>query len=242
VSGKQKYSCGNRKDGVLWGRDAAQANFPPCTKGVGDEIFDEFKRVYDHFRDAYEITLSVFAKAVDRRSREDDGHTRRLTSLVTMLGREMGLDDPAVSEIRYGALLHDIGTLFIPEMILLKAGGLTDEEWDVIRTHPTQSYELLSNVPSLRSILDIPYCHHEKWDGTGYPQGIAGEEIPLSARIFAVADVYDALLSARPYRAPWSEEMVRSHIQGLSGVHFDPDVVRHFFALLGKGGSAVSYR
>ncbi|MBI5074616.1 MAG: HD-GYP domain-containing protein [Nitrospirae bacterium] len=197
------------------------------------EIYDELKKVYDHFTDSYEITLSVFAKAVDRRSREDDGHTRRLTSLVTMLGREMGLDDPAVSEIRCGALLHDIGTLLIPETILLKTGGLTDEEWDIIRMHPTQSHELL--MPSLRSVVDIPYCHHEKWDGTGYPQRLSGENIPLSARIFAVVDVYDALLSARPYREPWPEEMVRSHIRDLAGIHFDPDVVRQFLVLLGEG-------
>lgn len=199
------------------------------------EIYEELQRVYDHFRDSYEIALSVFAKAVDRRSGEDDGHTRRLTSLVTMLGREMGLAGPVVSEIRCGALLHDIGTLFIPETILLKKGGLTDEEWAVIRTHPTHAYELLSSVPSLGSILDIPYCHHERWDGTGYPQGLVGEEIPLSARIFAVVDVYDALLSARSYREPWPEAMVRSHIRGLSGVLFDPDVVRQFLALPGEG-------
>ncbi|MDP2158043.1 MAG: HD-GYP domain-containing protein [Nitrospirota bacterium] len=199
------------------------------------EIYDELKKVYDHFTDSYEITLSVFAKAVDRRSGEEEGHTRRLTSLVTMLSREMGIDDIEVSEIRCGALLHDIGTLLIPESILLKAGGLTDEEWDVIRMHPIHSHELLSNVPSLKSILDIPYCHHEKWDGTGYPQRLSGDEIPLSARIFAVVDVYDALLSKRPYREPWPEAMVRSHIRDLSGVHFDPEVVRHFLTLLGEG-------
>lgn len=199
------------------------------------EIFNELKKVYDHFRDSYEITLSVFAKAVDRRSREDEGHTRCLTSLVTMLGREMGLDDPEVSEMRCGALLHDIGTLLIPETILLKTSSLTDEEWDIIRTHPTHSHELLSNVPSLQSIIDIPYCHHERWDGTGYPQGLAGKDIPLSARIFAVVDVYDALISARPYREPWPELMARSHIRDLSGIHFDPDVVRQFLALRGDG-------
>ncbi|TAN37540.1 MAG: HD-GYP domain-containing protein [Nitrospirae bacterium] len=198
------------------------------------EIYEELKRVYDHFRDSYEITLSVFAKAVDKRSREDAGHTRRLTSLVTMLGREMGLTDPVVSEIRCGALLHDIGTLLIPESILLKTGSLTDGEWDVIRTHPTHSHELLSSVPALRSILDIPYCHHERWDGTGYPQRLSGEAIPLSARIFAVVDVYDALLSARCYRDPWPEDMARNHIRDLSGIHFDPDVVRQFLVLTGK--------
>lgn len=199
------------------------------------EIYDELKRVYDHFTDSYEITLSVFAKAVDRRSKEDEGHTRRLTSLVTMLGREMGIADSDMSEMRCGALLHDIGTLLIPEAILLKTGGLTDEEWDVIRTHPTHSHELLSNAPSLRSVLDIPHCHHEKWDGTGYPQKLAGEEIPLSARIFAVVDVYDALLSERPFREPWPEATARSHIRNLSGVHFDPEVVRQFLKLLGEG-------
>lgn len=199
------------------------------------EIYEDLKRVYDHFRDSYEITLSVFAKAVDRRSMEDTGHTRRLTSLVTMLSREMGLKEPEVSEIRCGALLHDIGTLLIPETILLKAGGLTDEEWDIIRTHPTHAYELLSNVPSLSTVMNIPYCHHEKWDGSGYPQRLVGDNIPLSARIFAVVDVYDALLSVRSYRNPWPEDMIRSHIRGLSGIHFDPEVVRQFLLLLGEG-------
>lgn len=198
------------------------------------EIYEDLKRVYDHFRDSYEITLSVFSKAVDRRSREEEGHTRRLTSLVTMLGRELGLAEPDVWELRCGALLHDIGTLFIPETILFKTAGLTDGEWDIIRTHPAQSLELLSSVSFMPSIIEIPYCHHERWDGTGYPQGLAGERIPLFARIFAVVDVYDALLSARPYREPWPEAMARGHIQDLSGVHFDPEVVRQFLALPGN--------
>jgi HD-GYP domain-containing protein (c-di-GMP phosphodiesterase class II) len=134
-------------------------------------------------------------------------------------------------QVRRGALLHDIGKMGIPDAILLKPGPLTDDEWEIMRLHPVYAYELLSPIPFLASALDIPYCHHEKWDGTGYPQGLKGEQIPVAARIFAVVDVWDALRSDRPYRAAWPEERVIEHIRTLSGSHFDPRAVDAFLRL-----------
>jgi HD-GYP domain-containing protein (c-di-GMP phosphodiesterase class II) len=134
-------------------------------------------------------------------------------------------------QIRRGALLHDIGKMGIPDSILLKPGPLSDDEWAIMRKHPVYAYELLSPIPYLREALDIPYCHHEKWDGTGYPRGLKAEEIPRSARIFAVVDVYDALTSDRPYRAAWPNAKATEHIQAQVGRHFDPKVVEAFFRL-----------
>ncbi|HET6261096.1 MAG TPA: HD domain-containing phosphohydrolase, partial [Chloroflexia bacterium] len=138
--------------------------------------------------------------------------------------------EAGVLQIQRGALLHDIGKMGIPDSILLKPGPLTDEEWEIMRRHPVYAYELLSPISFLRPALDIPYCHHEKWDGTGYPRGLMGEQIPLAARIFAVVDVHDALSSDRPYRAAWPPEKVREHIRMGAGTHFDPDVVDAFLA------------
>ncbi|MBI4316523.1 MAG: HD-GYP domain-containing protein, partial [Chloroflexi bacterium] len=132
---------------------------------------------------------------------------------------------------RRGALLHDIGKMGVPDSILLKPGPLTDEEWVIMRLHPQLAYDMLSPINYLRSALDIPYCHHEKWDGTGYPRGLKGEQIPLAARPFAVVDVWDALRSDRPYRAAWPEEKVIEHIKAGSGSHFDPQVVEAFLGL-----------
>ncbi len=133
--------------------------------------------------------------------------------------------------MRRGALLHDIGKMGIPDSILLKPGKLTDEEWEIMRRHPTYAYKLLSPIAFLRPSLDIPYCHHEKWDGSGYPRKLAGNEIPLSARIFAVVDVWDALRSNRTYRLGWPEDKVIDYIREQAGSHFDPDVVEAFLAL-----------
>jgi HD-GYP domain-containing protein (c-di-GMP phosphodiesterase class II) len=133
--------------------------------------------------------------------------------------------------VRRGALLHDIGKMGIPDSILLKPGPLTDEEWKIMKRHPVYSYELLNPIPYLKPALDIPYCHHEKWDGSGYPRGLRGERIPLPARIFAAVDVWDALRSDRPYRPAWSGEKSREHIRTLSGSHFDPDVLEVFFRM-----------
>ena len=143
----------------------------------------------------------------------------------------MGLDELALVHLRRGSILHDIGKMGIPDAILLKPGPLTDQEWMTMKLHPVYAYELLSPIAFLHPALDIPYCHHEKWDGSGYPRGLEGEEIPLAARIFAVADVYDALRSDRPYRAAWSEERTLEYIRSQAGTHFDPTVVDEFLRM-----------
>ena len=143
----------------------------------------------------------------------------------------MGMGDAEQVQIRRGALLHDIGKLGVPDAILLKPGKLTDEEWVIMRQHPTHAFEMLSSVEYLKPALNIPYCHHEKWDGTGYPRGLKGEQIPFVARIFAVVDVWDALRSDRPYRESWSKEKVLDYIRSESGKHFDPQVVEAFMLL-----------
>ena len=146
----------------------------------------------------------------------------------------MGISDEDQIHIRRGALLHDIGKLGVPDAILLKPGKLTDEEWVIMRQHPTHAYEMLSSVEYLKPALDIPYCHHEKWDGSGYPRGLLGEQIPLTARIFAIVDVWDALRSDRPYRAGWTIQKTREYIREESGKHFEPRVVEAFLKLLGE--------
>ena len=151
--------------------------------------------------------------------------------MTLRLARTIGLSEAELVQVRRGALLHDIGKMGVPDAILLKPGPLTDEEWIVMRLHPLFAYRWLSPITFLHQSLDIPYCHHEKWDGTGYPRGLQGEQIPLSARIFAVVDMWDALRSARPYRASWPEEKVREYIRSQSGTHFDPRVVDAFLNL-----------
>ena len=134
--------------------------------------------------------------------------------------------------VRRGALLHDMGKLGIPDAILQKPDKLTDEEWKIMRMHPQFAYDMLSRVEYLKAALDIPYCHHEKWDGSGYPRGLKGEEIPVAARIFAVVDVWDALTSDRPYRPAWSKEDTLAYIREQSDKHFDPQVVELFFRVI----------
>jgi len=182
---------------------------------------------------AYDATIEGWARALDLRDRETEGHCRRVTDMTVRLAREMGVDEEELVHIRAGALLHDIGKMGVPDSILLKAGPLTDEEWEVVRKHPVLAYELLAPIAFLRPAISIPYLHHEKWDGTGYPLGLAGEQIPLAARIFAVADVWDALSSDRPYRERWPEERVHEHIRSLAGIHFDPAVVEAYLRVVG---------
>ena len=140
----------------------------------------------------------------------------------------MGFEQSALENIRRGALLHDIGKMGIPDAVLLKPGALNPPEWEIMRRHPEYAYNLLEPIEYLRPVIDIPYCHHEKWDGSGYPRGLKGVEIPLAARIFAIVDVWDALRSDRPYRTAWSKEQIREYIFEQSGKHFDPQVVKVF--------------
>jgi len=180
----------------------------------------------------YDRTLEGWARALDMRDKETEGHSVRVAEMTLQLARVLAVGDVELEQIRRGALLHDMGKIAIPDSILLKTGPLTVEEWDVMRTHPTRAYELFAPIPYLQVALEIPYCHHEKWDGSGYPRGLKGEGIPLAARIFAVVDVYDALMSDRPYRKAWSEMQVLEHILAESGTHFDPQVVKAFIVIM----------
>ncbi len=195
------------------------------------ELFRGLQQTNAELALAYDATLEGWVHALDLRDKETEGHTRRVTDMTVRLARHMGQDEAALTEIRRGALLHDIGKIGVPDYILLKPGPLTDDEWVVMRKHPIYAHEMLSGIRYLSRALDIPYCHHEKWDGTGYPRGLKGEQIPLAARIFAVVDVWDALSSDRPYRKAWSRERVRDYIRSLSGTHSDPQVVVAFLEL-----------
>lgn len=196
-------------------------------------MFESLQQTTDELELAYDATIEGWSHALDLRDKETEGHTQRVTGMTVELARSFGLSEADLVNVRWGALLHDIGKMGVPDGILLKPGALTDEEWVVMKRHPTLAYELLSPIRYLHGALDIPYCHHEWWDGSGYPHGLKGEEIPLAARIFAVVDVWDALVSDRPYRKAWSMEKARDHIQTGSGTHFDPQVVIKF--LTGHG-------
>ena len=181
---------------------------------------------------AYESTLEGWSRALEVRDQETKGHSHRVADMTLRLVMAMRVPEQDLVHIHRGALLHDIGKLGIPDSILLKAGPLNEEEKDVIRKHPTIAFEMLAPIEYLRPALDIPYCHHEKWDGMGYPRGLKGEEIPLPAQIFAVVDVWDALTSDRPYRKAWSEAETLAYIQEQAGKHFDPQVVDAFLSLI----------
>jgi len=203
-------------------------------QSVGRDI-TERKRAEESLVEAYERTLEGWAKALELRDKETEGHSRRVTETTLGVARAMNVDEEDLIHIRHGALLHDIGKMAIPDEILRKPGTLTEPERQVVMQHPQAAYELLVRIPHLKKALDIPYCHHEKWDGTGYPRGLKGDEIPLAARIFAVVDVWDALSYDRPYRKAWSKEKVSEYISAASGKHFDPKVVTMFLQLLEQG-------
>ena len=199
-----------------------------------DSIAGEVKRKHaeEKLAEAYDTTLEGWAKALELRDKETEGHSRRVMDTTLIMARAMGFSEDDLVEIRRGSLLHDIGKMGIPDDILRKNGPLNEVERAIVMQHPATAYELLKNIPYLEKALEIPYCHHEKWDGTGYPRGLKGEEIPLSARIFAVVDVWDALSSDRPYRKAWPQEEVRQYLSGEAGLHFDPAVVDTFLRLL----------
>jgi len=194
-------------------------------------LFDDLQRSNLDLKLAYDTTLEGWSRALDLRDQETEGHTQRVAELTVRLAKTIGLSETDIVHVRRGALLHDIGKMGIPDKVLLKPGKLDDEEWKVMKRHPTYALELLSPIAYLRPALDIPYCHHEKWDGSGYPRGLKGEQIPLSARIFAAVDVWDAMRSDRPYRKAMPEDAVREHIGKGSGTHFDPKVVEAFLAM-----------
>jgi PAS domain S-box-containing protein len=181
---------------------------------------------------AYDSTLEGWAHALELRDQETEGHTRRVVQMTVDLARILGIEEEKMENVRRGALLHDIGKMGIPDSILLKPGTLNDREWEIMRRHPEYAYKFLKPIDYLRSALDIPFCHHEKWDGSGYPRGLKGEEIPLVARIFAIVDVWDALRSDRPYRQAWTIEQSFKYIQEQAKKHFDPRVVTAFLRMI----------
>lgn len=191
-------------------------------------LFLDLQRSNTDLRLAYETTLEGWSAALDLRDRETEGHTQRVAKLTEQIAKSMGITGNELLNIRRGSLLHDIGKVGVPDRILHKRGPLTNGEWKTMRKHPQFAYDMLSPIAYLHSALDIPYCHHEKWDGSGYPRGLKGEEIPLAARIFAVVDVYDALISDRPYRKGWSRKKALKYIREQTGIHFDPRVVEVF--------------
>lgn len=181
---------------------------------------------------AYETTIEGLSHALDLRDRETEGHSRRVTEVTVRLAQALNISEGEITHIRRGALLHDIGKIGIPDSILHKPDTLTEEEWVTMHKHPQFAHDMLSPIEYLLPALAIPYNHHEKWDGTGYPRRLKGEEIPLSARLFAIADVWDALTSNRPYRAAWTTEQALAYIRQQSRKHFDPQVVDLFFQVI----------
>jgi len=196
-------------------------------------LFTDLEKSNKELLSSYESTIEGWSRALDMRDRETEHHSLRVTEMTLRLCKLCGMSENELTNVRRGALLHDIGKMGIPDSILFKKETLSQSDWIAIRKHPEYAYELLYPIEYLRSALDIPYCHHEKWDGSGYPRGLKGTEIPLAARIFAVVDVWDALLSDRPYRDGWPKEKVFEEIRRLSGTHFDPESVTLFFKIIG---------
>ena len=187
--------------------------------------------IQSSLRRSFDATIDSWAHLVDLRDEMTERHSVRVTDLMVRLTRHLGMSKDEIAFARCGAWLHDIGKLAVPPEILYKPGPLTEEEWQVMRQHPAIAYEMLAPIPFLGPALDIPYCHHERWDGSGYPRRLKGEEIPLTARLFAVVDVYDALCSARPYRAGWPEHEVRDYLRANAGIQFDPQAVQAFLKM-----------
>jgi putative nucleotidyltransferase with HDIG domain len=194
-------------------------------------LFNELQRSNVELILAYDRTLEGWSRALELRDEETEGHSQRVTEKTVQLARAMGMSEAELVHVRRGALLHDIGKMGIPDRILHKPGPLVEEEWKIMRRHPVDAFDMLSPIPYLKQALDIPYNHHERWDGSGYPNGLKGEQIPLAARIFAVVDVWDALLSERPYRAAWPEVDVIAYLRQEAGKQFDPQVVEAFLRL-----------
>jgi putative nucleotidyltransferase with HDIG domain len=191
-------------------------------------LFEDLQRSNFELALAYDATIEGWSRALDLRDRETEGHTQRVTDMTLKLARRMGLSEERLVLIKRGALLHDIGKMGVPDHILHKPEGLSQEEQAIMRQHPQLAYDMLEPIAYLRDALNIPYCHHEKWDGSGYPRGLAGTQIPLEARLFAIVDVWDAITTDRPYRKGWPRKKALNYIQEQSGKYFDPHLVEMF--------------
>lgn len=183
-------------------------------------------------RKNYDLTLEAWAKVMEYRDRETEGHSRRLVELSTRLAQALGCNENQITQLRRGALLHDIGKLAIPDEILLKPSGLTEEEKRIIQRHPVYARQMLSDIPFLQPAISVAYSHHEWWDGRGYPEGLKGEDIPFLARIFAVVDTWDALRSDRVYRPAWTKQEVMTYLKENAGTKYDPHIVETFLGII----------
>jgi len=233
------------KQGEVWiGLISAriiEVNGEPCIISIIRDITERkrveinLQRAHQALAQAYDETIEGWSRVLDLRDKETEGHTQRVTEVTVCLARALGVSEDEIVHLRRGALLHDIGKMGVSDLILQKPGALTDEEWAEMRRHPEYALQMLYPISYLRPALDIPFCHHERWDGSGYPRGLKGEEIPLAARIFSIVDVWDALLSNRPCRRGCTEESVLEYIRKHSGIFFDPKLVDAFIELHNKG-------
>jgi putative nucleotidyltransferase with HDIG domain len=189
-----------------------------------------------HLRESYDLTLQGWARALEYRDGETAGHTQRVMELSVALARGLGLNAEEIRALQRGAYLHDIGKMAIPDKILLKPGPLNDDEWKIMKQHPVRSREFIAEIPFLKPAIQVAYYHHERWDGSGYPEGLRAEQIPLAARIFTVIDNWDALNSDRPYRKAWPREKVIAYLRENAGSIFDPQVVDTFLGILKEEG------
>lgn len=218
-----------------------QVDGVPCLLAIIRDITErklaevELQRAHRHLTEAYDETIEAWSRVLDLRDRETEGHTQRVTEMAVRMARALDIPEAQIVNLRRGALLHDIGKMAIPDTILQKPGPLTPEEWQEMRKHTEYALHMLYPISYLRSALEIPFCHHERWDGSGYPRGLRGEEIPLEARIFSIVDVWDALLSTRPYRQGSTEAYVLEYIRKYSGIYFDPQLVTAFLDLYHRG-------
>ncbi len=240
--------------GILWvARDTpfttSEMHMISCTTAVAARalapaILTGWQMSVQMHEDAHmcDKVVEIWTTLLALRDRGTDYHSQQATHLFMRLARHVGMSEAELVHARRGALLHDIGKLAIPDSILFKPGPLNGDEWEIMRQHPVYALQMLSSIPSLKAAIDIPYAHHEHWDGTGYPRGLVGENIPLAARIFMIIDEWDALLSDRPYRKAWPEEEVRLYVQTQAGHHFDPYIVQAFWNLLSEADDYATER
>jgi PAS domain S-box-containing protein len=195
-------------------------------------LFSNLQHANLQMQNTYDTTLEGWVYLLSQRDDETEEHTRRVVVLTELLAKKIGVKNHELVHILRGALLHDIGKIVVPDRILFKPGPLDDAEWKIMRQHPAAAYQSLVRIDYLKQAIDIPYCHHERWDGTGYPRGLKGKQIPLAARIFAIIDVWDALSHDRPYRKAWEKEKILAYMQTQSGRHFDPDILPVFMDMI----------
>lgn len=238
VPSAKMESTFHRKDGTTFRAEIAMGMFidtdDPAAQVIVHDITDyrlaeeNSMQIHMELEMSYTATLHGWSRALELRDRETQGHSYRVTERTVDIALRIGINVEKIIHVRHGALLHDIGKMAIPDSILFKPGPLTVYERRIMEQHPLYAFNLLNPIKYLQQALTIPYSHHEKWDGTGYPQKLKGEEIPIEARIFSVVDVWDALISDRPYRAAWSEEKVKQYLWDNRGTHFEPAIVDAF--------------